>query len=223
MLGPVLQATVFVLIFAILHALGIKLPYAKLGAFIGLCSLTGCFHEDGLADSFDSLGVPIWGNLEEARAKSLAAMRDSRLGSFGVSSLILLWLLRAGACMSNDCSWLGVTSVVLASRATSLYLGKVFLDRLGGTGISKSSFSLKEIPSWVAILSFLASMFLAFMLVVSGLGVFWGLGVALGAAFFSFCFLWLLSCRLAGVNGDMMGGAACFCESCLLFLLVGFS
>ena len=45
--------------------------------------LTGAFHEDGLADTFDGIG----GGL--TRAKALQIMRDSRLGTYGTLALIV--------------------------------------------------------------------------------------------------------------------------------------
>jgi adenosylcobinamide-GDP ribazoletransferase len=44
--------------------------------------VTGAFHEDGLADTFDALGPG-------DRDRRLAAMRDPRLGTFGVLALCL--------------------------------------------------------------------------------------------------------------------------------------
>ncbi len=49
--------------------------------------LTGAFHEDGFADVADSFGA-------FDRKKKLAIMRDSRLGTYGVSALILLFIAR---------------------------------------------------------------------------------------------------------------------------------
>ncbi|MGB4060898.1 MAG: adenosylcobinamide-GDP ribazoletransferase, partial [Burkholderiaceae bacterium] len=45
--------------------------------------LTGAFHEDGLADTFDALGgcVP--------REKALAIMKDSRIGTYGAAALVV--------------------------------------------------------------------------------------------------------------------------------------
>ena len=50
--------------------------------------LTVCFHEDGLADTFDALlgAVP--------REKALLIMKDSRIGSYGAAALVLSLLLR---------------------------------------------------------------------------------------------------------------------------------
>ena len=52
--------------------------------------VTGAFHEDGLADSFDALG----GYTREAR---LAIMKDSRIGTYGVVALGLCIALRVAA------------------------------------------------------------------------------------------------------------------------------
>ena len=48
-----------------------------------LVAITGCLHEDGLADSADGFG----GGSE--REKVLAIMRDSRIGTYGAAALAL--------------------------------------------------------------------------------------------------------------------------------------
>jgi adenosylcobinamide-GDP ribazoletransferase len=50
--------------------------------------LTGAFHEDGLADACDGLG----GAFE--RSKKLEIMKDSRIGTYGATALVLLLLFR---------------------------------------------------------------------------------------------------------------------------------
>lgn len=45
--------------------------------------VSGGFHEDGLADSFDALGGVV------PREKALAILKDSRIGSYGALALIL--------------------------------------------------------------------------------------------------------------------------------------
>lgn len=50
--------------------------------------LTGGFHEDGLADTFDALGGVV------TRDKALTIMKDSRIGSYGALALGLSLLLR---------------------------------------------------------------------------------------------------------------------------------
>lgn len=61
-------------------------------ALAGVVLLTGGLHEDGLADSADGLG----GGRGD-RARMLAIMRDSRIGSYGVLSLILAFGLQAAS------------------------------------------------------------------------------------------------------------------------------
>ena len=68
-------------------------PAAALVVLAYLVLITGCLHEDGLADASDGLGGG-W-NPQQI----LTIMRDSRIGSYGaialVMSLLLRWLLLA--------------------------------------------------------------------------------------------------------------------------------
>ncbi len=50
--------------------------------------LTGAFHEDGLADTFDALGGTV------SRERALEIMKDSRIGSYGAAALVLMLLLK---------------------------------------------------------------------------------------------------------------------------------
>ena len=56
--------------------------------------VTGCLHEDGLADTADGFGG---GGSKE---RKLEIMRDSRSGAYGVAALVLSILLRVGAIAS---------------------------------------------------------------------------------------------------------------------------
>ena len=51
--------------------------------------LTGAFHEDGLADTFDGLGGGA------TRERALAIMKDSRLGTYGTLALVLVIAIKA--------------------------------------------------------------------------------------------------------------------------------
>ncbi|MDQ2833191.1 MAG: adenosylcobinamide-GDP ribazoletransferase [Acidobacteriota bacterium] len=55
---------------------------------IYLVLVTGCFHEDGLADAFDGLGGG-W-----SKSQTLTIMKDSRIGSYGAAALVLSLLAR---------------------------------------------------------------------------------------------------------------------------------
>jgi adenosylcobinamide-GDP ribazoletransferase len=53
--------------------------------------LTGAFHEDGLADTFDGLGGGA------TRERALEIMKDSRIGTFGVTVLVLTLAIKIAA------------------------------------------------------------------------------------------------------------------------------
>jgi adenosylcobinamide-GDP ribazoletransferase len=55
--------------------------------------VTGCLHEDGLADTADGLGGP-------STERKLEIMRDSRLGTYGACALVMSILLRWSALAS---------------------------------------------------------------------------------------------------------------------------
>ena len=65
------------------------LPYsvAVILALAGRLLLTGCLHEDGLADFFDGLGGGT------SRERILAIMKDSFIGSYGVTGLVVYFAL----------------------------------------------------------------------------------------------------------------------------------
>lgn len=77
--------------------LGASAGNALIGAIAAVAAtalVTGAFHEDGLADTFDGLG----GSPDRERA--LTIMKDSRIGAFGTVALVLVLLARIGALLS---------------------------------------------------------------------------------------------------------------------------
>jgi adenosylcobinamide-GDP ribazoletransferase len=66
-------------------------PIAAAVALAATLLLTGCLHEDGLADTADGFG----GGRD--RTRRLAIMRDSRLGTYGACALAMSLLLRWAA------------------------------------------------------------------------------------------------------------------------------
>jgi adenosylcobinamide-GDP ribazoletransferase len=65
-------------------------PAAAL-ALAATLALTGCLHEDGLADTADGFGSG------GGRERKLAIMRDSRIGTYGACALAISLLLRWSA------------------------------------------------------------------------------------------------------------------------------
>jgi adenosylcobinamide-GDP ribazoletransferase len=76
------------------HAVGLApWPVAAL-ALAATVALTGCLHEDGLADTADGFGGGA------TRERKLEIMRDSRIGTYGVCAVALSLALRIGALAS---------------------------------------------------------------------------------------------------------------------------
>ena len=71
-----------------LTALVLPVTIAVLISMMISILITGAFHEDGLADACDGLG----GGWEKSQV--LTIMKDSRIGSYGVISLVLVLLLK---------------------------------------------------------------------------------------------------------------------------------
>lgn len=65
----------------------LPLPAAWLMAIVARLAVTGCLHEDGLADFFDGFGGGT------TRERILAIMKDSHIGTYGVAGLIFYFLL----------------------------------------------------------------------------------------------------------------------------------
>jgi adenosylcobinamide-GDP ribazoletransferase len=77
------------LVFACFDRAGSLVAATVTVAFLAL--VTGALHEDGLADSADALGGAF------DRSKLFAILKDSRIGSFGATALVLVLLLRVVA------------------------------------------------------------------------------------------------------------------------------
>ena len=195
---------------------------ATIAVSFGL-SLTGCFHEDGLADTFDGMGG--W-----SRSQVLKIMTDSRVGTFGVASLCMFLLLKVqllghlGA--SRYVAWGGSSGAgpaILAaqtlSRLSAPYLIRT-RDYVAEVG-PKSPFYLfmveaKHIVTWPRV-CFAAAYAFA---VCSAL-----YGPAFAAALLSAV---LASSHaagsrgdylLGGVMGDYLGCTICLCEVVVLTLI----
>lgn len=70
-------------------------PIAALATVALGAILTGAFHEDGLADTFDAFGG-------HDPARRLEIMRDSRIGTFGVLALVVATGLKVATLVNLD-------------------------------------------------------------------------------------------------------------------------
>jgi adenosylcobinamide-GDP ribazoletransferase len=156
--------------------------------------VTGALHEDGLADTADSLG----GHTREAQ---LAIMKDSRLGTFGALALGLSLAMRVAALASlapDLAAWALIASHAGARLATVLAMAA--LPHAGDADTSRTSYSPDRLHGGeIALAAFIA---LLPMLPAEPRFAFAGL-LAGGAA--ALILALAMYRRLGGYTGDVLG------------------
>lgn len=106
-------------------------PIAILFAIAAGLLITGAFHEDGLADTFDGIGGGV------TRERALEIMKDSRLGTYGTLALMIALALKIGALMSLPSTLIPVALVAghgLSRLSSLLVIATSYYVRDEGTG-----------------------------------------------------------------------------------------
>jgi adenosylcobinamide-GDP ribazoletransferase len=201
---------------ALVHAtaLGVKLP-AALAAGLALSAtllVTGCLHEDGLADTADGLGGG------QDRARKLEIMRDSRLGAYGACALMMSLLLRWTA-LAALASPIPVASALIAAHVSARAALPAFMRfvppaRFDGLSAQAGQPALR--PAVVAVL-------LGVLTLVTALGLavaIAGLVLAICAALFM---AWLTMRQIGGQTGDVLGAVEQIIEIVILLTAVAMS
>jgi adenosylcobinamide-GDP ribazoletransferase len=137
--------------------IGLSALLAALLAVAATGALTGALHEDGWADFADGLGT------RGDRARKLAAMKDSHIGSFGVLALILATAIKVAAIASLGAPDRVATALVaahaLARGVLPLVMRSLPLAASTGLGVAAGK--------------------------PSAAGVYWSLGLAVVIVFFA--------------------------------------
>ena len=163
--------------------------------------LTGALHEDGLADTADGL----WGGWDKARR--LAIMKDSHIGSYGVIALALTLLLR----------WLGLVAiagfggfalvlVVIAALSRASMVGVMAaLTHARDGGLSRSVGRPSPRTAFVAVG------------IAAALAVLGGYFALVFVAAVTACICaWIAREKIGGQTGDILGAVQQLTEVALL-------
>ncbi|MBW8845041.1 MAG: adenosylcobinamide-GDP ribazoletransferase [Burkholderiales bacterium] len=183
-------------------------------ALIATVTLTGGFHEDGLADTFDALGGVV------PRDKALAIMKDSRIGSYGALALVLSLLLRAAllAVLAARPA-LGAVAALLASHAFARAAAVGVMVSLPYGGDSEHA-KAKPLALAVAPRNFGIALGWCGLLALAlaGFGVYLPklLMAAAGATAVAVLMRQWLHRRLGGYTGDGLGATEQFAEIAVL-------
>ena len=104
---------------------------AALLAVIAGIIATGCFHEDGLADTADGLG----GGL--TRERRLEIMKDSRIGTYGAVALLAVLALKVSAVAALDVA--SVIGALIAAHAAARLAAVVAISSLPYAGDAEAA------------------------------------------------------------------------------------
>lgn len=172
--------------------------------FIVTALVTGGFHEDGLADSFDALAG---GWSPEHR---LEILKDSRHGTFGVLSLVLISLLKVSALASiGGVQAFGalVAAHVVGRAAAVGLMGAAPTAKVDGLG-----------ADYTRALTPRATVAGATIGVITAFVVFgwWALAVLAAVTVTSTAVAWWARRKIGGVSGDLLGAAEQIAEATVL-------
>ena len=165
---------------------------------------TGAFHEDGLADTFDSFGAF---NTE----RRLEIMKDSRIGTFGTLALLINVTVSVAALASLEGKE-GFLAIILAhslSRVASIIVLTIVKPaKQEGLGSSYSLFSSRL--KVVLVTSF-------FILLSSSLGLF-GLISSAAILLIAFSSKPIAVSKFGGTTGDFLGAVQQIANAAVLVI-----
>ena len=188
----------------VLYATSLILPpsVAVLCALITRLLVTGCLHEDGLADFFDGFGG---GN---TRSRILEIMKDSHIGSYGVTGLVFYFGML----------YLSLSSLPIELAGMALLAGDPFCKGVAGMIINRLPYARKEeeaknktVYSRMTLSEYVLCGFCA-LLPLAWLPSLIYLGACLLPLIVWYLLTSLMKSRIQGYTGDCCGATFLLCE-----------
>jgi adenosylcobinamide-GDP ribazoletransferase len=181
-------------VYALAHKLSLPPWPAAALAVAATMLVTGCLHEDGLADTADGFGGG------KTREQKLAIMRDSHVGAYGVCALAMALLLRVGALASLPNAH-AVVWALIASHAAARATMPVLMLLLPPARSDGLSFDAgKPAGEAVAVAAVIGFLILAICLHLGH-----GLVALIVLAAIVALAAWLATRQIGGHTGDVMG------------------
>ena len=181
-------------VYALMYRLGLgPWPSAALSVAATL-AVTGCLHEDGLADTADGFGGGA------TRERKLEIMRDSRIGTYGVCALTFSILLRVAVIATLVQPSLAVWALIAAhggARAT-LPIFMAFVMPARDDGLSRAAGQPTQQNAMIAGV-------LGVLILVVFLGPLAGIAALVLLAVVMGLMAWLSSSQIGGQTGDVLG------------------
>jgi adenosylcobinamide-GDP ribazoletransferase len=206
-LAGVVVALIAAAVYALAHKIGSPPWVAAALAVAATLAVTGCLHEDGLADTADGFGGG------EGRERKLDIMRDSRIGTYGVCALTLSLMLRVSAIASLGnpvvVLWALVAAHGAARAALPVFMALVPPARSDGLAFAAGR------PSGERVVT--ASV-LGILLLAIGLGPTLGIMALILLLVVIALMGWLSVAQIDGQTGDVLGAVEQVCEIAVLLV-----
>jgi adenosylcobinamide-GDP ribazoletransferase len=181
-------------VYGIAHQLGLPAWVAAALAVAATLAVTGCLHEDGLADTADGFGGG------DTRERKLEIMRDSRIGTYGVCALTLSILLRVAALASFAKPALAVWALIAAHAgaraALPLFMALVPPARRDGLAFAAGRPSSDRV---------ITTSVLGIVILAVALGPAHGIAALVFLLVIVALMAWLSVVQIEGQTGDVLG------------------
>jgi adenosylcobinamide-GDP ribazoletransferase len=207
--GLVLGTLLYVLAFGLYRLIGNQWSEGlALVVVVGGVLLTRGFHLDGLADFADGF----WGGYTKER--TLAIMKDSSLGTFGVVALVVTllakWIALVRLFELSDFIWIVSAYVISRTMLVELTVALPYAREQGTAGPFIRGAGQRH--RFVALVAAAVILFL-----INGT-----IGIAVLAIVWSLCRVFGMWClkRVGGITGDLLGACSELSETLVLFLAV---
>ncbi len=175
--------------------------------------ITGGLHVDGLMDTFDGIFA--------GKKKRLKAMKDSKVGSFGVQVLVFITLIQI-ACI------LKIQTLIIFVLPICLFWGRFsnlfFIEKFKYMSYKKKSISHKKFwngfkkESLISIIFLLTFISYQFVSITSKELLIKFLILILIGIFLSYFIPNKLGNKIGGFNGDACGASVVLVETAMLFM-----
>ncbi len=175
--------------------------------------ITGGLHLDGLMDTFDGIFA--------GKKKRLKAMKDSKVGSFGVQSLVFITLIQI-ACI------LKIQTLIIFVLPICLFWGRFsnlfFIEKFKYISHKKKSISHKKFwngfkkESLISIIFLLIFISYQLVSITSQAILIKFLILILIGIFISYSIPNILGNKIGGFNGDACGASVVLVETAMLFI-----
>ena len=175
--------------------------------------ITGGLHIDGLMDTFDGIFA--------GKKKRLKAMKDSKVGAFGVQALVFITLIQI-ACI------LKIQTLIIFVLPICLFWGRFsnlfFIEKFKYISYKKKSFSHKKFWNGFKKESLISIIFLLIFIpyqlvsITSQAILIKFLILILIGIFLSYFIPIILGNKIGGFNGDACGASIVLVETAMLFM-----